>query len=171
MCIREVIPSRLLQSKSQYNIENLSVQSNLKKRKWFLNCSYNPHRISVSSHLECLNRVIDEHSKTYDNFFYIGDFNVGIDGNSMKKFCDINCLKSLIKEPTCFKNPDKFTCIDLILTYLLTLTVFKMGFQKLKPKLIVYRECKNFGNAKFRYDIFTATSNIYHFGMYKKQYF
>ena len=171
MCIREVIPSRLLQSKSQYNIENLSVQSNLKKRKWFLNCSYNPHRISVSSHLECLNRVIDEHSKTYNNFFFIGDFNVGIDGNSMKKFCDINCLKSLIKEPTCFKNPDKFTCIDLILTYLLTLTVFKMGFQKLKPKLIVYRECKNFGNAKFRYDIFTATSNIYHFGMYKKQYF
>ena len=171
MCIREVIPSRLLQSKSQYNIENLSVQSNLKKRKWFLNCSYNPHRISVSSHLECLNRIIDEHSKTYNNFFFIGDFNVGIDGNSMKRFCDINCLKSLIKEPTCFKNPDKFTCIDLILTYLLTLTVFKMGFQKLKPKLIVYRECKNFGNAKFRYDIFTATSNIYHFGMYKKQYF
>ena len=190
MCIREAIPSRLLQSKSQYNMENLSVQINLKKRKWFLNCSYNPHRISVSSHLECLNRVIDEHSKTYDNFFYIGDFNVGIDGNSMKKFCDINCLKSLIKEPTCFKNPDKFTCIDLILTnlpnrfqhsstfetgpsdfYLLTLTVFKMGFQKLKPKLIVYRECKNFGNAKFRYDIFTATSNVYHFGMYKKQYF
>ena len=34
----------------------------------------------------------------------------------MKNFCDINCLKSLIKEPTCFKNPDKPTCIDLILT-------------------------------------------------------
>ena len=190
MCIREAIPSRLLQSKSQCNIENLSVQINLKKRKWFLNCSYNPHRISISNHFEYLNRVIDEHSKTHDNFFFIGDFNEGIDGNSMKKFCDINCLKSLIKEPTCFKNPDKFTCIDLILTnlpnrfqhsitfeagpsglYLLTLTAFKMEFQKLKPKLIVYRICKNFGNAKFRYDIFTATSNAYDFGMYKKQCF
>ena len=98
MCIREAIPSRLLQSKSQCNIENLSVQINLKKRKWFLNCSYNPHRISISNHFEYLNRAIDEHSKTHDNFFFIGDFNEGIDGNSMKKFCDINCLKSLIKD-------------------------------------------------------------------------
>ena len=114
--IREVIPSRLLQRKSQRNIESLSVEISLRKRKSFLNCSYNPHRNSISSHLECLNRVIDEHSKTYDNFIFIGDFNVGIDENSMKNFCDINCLKSLIKEPTCFKNPDKPTCIDLILT-------------------------------------------------------
>ena len=67
-------------------------------------------------HLESLNCVIDEHSKTYDNFILIGDFIVGIDENSMKNFCDINCLKSLIKVPTCFKNRDKPTCIDLILT-------------------------------------------------------
>ena len=69
--IREDIPSRLLQCKSQCNIESLSVEINLRKRKWFLNCSYNPHRNSISSHLECLNRVIDEHSKTYDNFILI----------------------------------------------------------------------------------------------------
>ena len=34
----------------------------------------------------------------------------------MKNFCDINCLNSLIKEPTYFKNSDKPTCNDLILT-------------------------------------------------------
>ena len=101
--IREDIPSRLLQCKSQCNIESLSVEINLRKRKWFLNCSYNPHRNSISRHLECLNRVIDKHIKTCDNFILIGDFNVGIDENSMKNFCDINCLKSLIKVPTCFK--------------------------------------------------------------------
>ena len=71
VCIREDIPSLLLQCKSQRNIESISVEINLRKRKWFLNCSYNPHRNSVSSHLECLNRVIDEHSKTYDNFILI----------------------------------------------------------------------------------------------------
>ena len=48
--VREDIPSRLLQCKSQCNIESLSVEINLRKRKWFLNCSYNPHRNSVSSH-------------------------------------------------------------------------------------------------------------------------
>ena len=61
--IREAIPSHLIQRKSQSNIENFSVEINLKKRKWFLNCSYNPHRSSISSYTECLNRVIDEHSK------------------------------------------------------------------------------------------------------------
>ena len=33
----------------------------------------------------------------------------------MKSFCE-NCnLKSLIKQPTCYINPNKPTCIDLIL--------------------------------------------------------
>ena len=188
--IREDIPSRLLKSKSQCNVKSLSVEINLKKRKWFLNCSYNPHRKLISSHLDCLNCVIGEYSKTYDNFIFIEDFNVGIDENSKKNFCDINCLKSLIKEPTSFKNPDKPTCNDLILTnrfnlfqhsstfetglsdfHLLTVTEFKMGFQKLKPKVIVHRAYNNFDNVKFRYDIVTATSNVDHFGMYKSTIF
>ena len=65
----------------------------------------------------------------------------------MKHFCDINCLKSLIKVSTCFKNSVKPTFMDLILTNrpnlfqhsstfeiglsvfnLLTVTEFKMGF-------------------------------------------
>ena len=155
--IREDIPSRLLQCKSQSNIESFSVDINLRKRKWFLNFSYNPHRNSISSHLECLNRVIDKDSKTYDNFIFIGDFNVGIDENSMKNLCDTNCFKSLIKQPICTKNPDKPTCINVILTnwsnlyqhsstfeiglseiHLLTVTEFRMGFQKLKPKITTY---------------------------------
>ena len=114
--IRGDISSRLLQCKSECNIESLSVEMNLRKREWFLNCSYNTHRNSISRHLERLNRVIDEHSRTYDSFILIGNFNVGIDENSMKNFCDINCLKNLIKVPSCFKNPVKPTCIDLILT-------------------------------------------------------
>ena len=102
---------------------------------------------SVSGHLECLNRVNDEHSKTYENFIFIGGFNAGIKENSMNHFCDINCLKSLIKVSTCFKNSAKPTFMDLILTNrpnlfqhsstfeiglsvfnLLTVTEFKMGF-------------------------------------------
>ena len=40
---------------------------------------------------------------------------VGIGENSVKNLCDINCLKTLIKVPTCFKSPEKPACIDLIL--------------------------------------------------------
>ena len=34
----------------------------------------------------------------------------------MNEFCEINNLKNLVKEPTCFKNPLNPTCIDLMLT-------------------------------------------------------
>ena len=34
---------------------------------------------------------------------------------SVKSFCTINNLKCIIKEPTCYKNPDNPTCIGLIL--------------------------------------------------------
>ena len=38
------------------------------------------------------------------------------DEQHMKSFCDIYSLKSLIRQPTCYKNFEKPRCIDLILT-------------------------------------------------------
>ena len=73
--IREDIQSKLLISKSKCNIETLSVAVNLRKRKWFLNCSYNPNPNSISNHLECLNSLIDKHSSSFHKFTFIGDFN------------------------------------------------------------------------------------------------
>ena len=37
--------------------------------------------------------------------------------------------------------------------HLLTVTEFKMGFQKLPPKIVNYRDYKNFDHKKFRSDI------------------
>ena len=176
--IREDIQSKLLISKSKCNIETLSVAVNLRKRKWFLNCSYNPNQNSISNHLECLNRLIDEHSSSFDNFIFIGDFNVSTNHNSMINFCDLNGLRNLINVPTCYKNFDNPTSIDLILTnrlsyfqgstvfetglsdfHLLTITEFKTSFQKRQPKIIKYRDYKNFDNNKFRSEILTYNSN------------
>ena len=36
----------------------------------------------------------------------LGDPNAGIEEMHMKCFCDNYNLKSLIKQPTCYKNPD-----------------------------------------------------------------
>ena len=55
--------------------------------------------------------------------------------------------------------------------HLLTVTKFKMGFQKLKPKIIFYQDYKNFDYVKFRYDIVTATSNADTLDMYKNTIF
>ena len=98
----------------------------------------------------------------------IGDFNVEINQPSMKSFCDSYTLTSLIKEPTCYKNLQNPSCIDLILTNSpysfqnsnvvetglsdsnkMTVTVMKTTYEKLKPKIINYRDYKNFCNNTF----------------------
>ena len=111
--IREDIPSKFLKLRSGCNIESICVEINLRKRKWFINSSNNP---LITNHLECPNRIIDEYRKKYQNFLFLGDFNVTTNEKYMEEFCNLNGLTSLIKKPACFKNVDKPTCIDLILT-------------------------------------------------------
>ena len=67
--VTEYIPSRLLNSKSKTGIETIFVEINLRKRKLFLHCSYNPNKNLISNHRECLNRIMDDISKNYDSFF------------------------------------------------------------------------------------------------------
>ena len=74
MYIREDIPSRQLFCKSQCRIDIVSGEINLRKGQWFLNGSYNPHRNSISNHLDPLNSQIDEYIEKCGNFFFIGDF-------------------------------------------------------------------------------------------------
>ena len=118
---------------------------------WLITGSYNPNKNFLSNHLECLNRIIDEYSELYQSFLFLGDFSVSVSEKCLDEFCNLNGLTNLIKKPTCFKNPDKPTCIDLILTnqpicfqyskvfetglsdfHLQTATEFKMSFQKLQ---------------------------------------
>ena len=87
----------------------------------------------------------------------------------MKAFCDNYNLASLIKQPTCYKNPNNPTCIDLILSntprsfqstcvietglsdfHLMTLAVMKKSIRKFHARLINYRSYKNFSNEAFR---------------------
>ena len=189
--ICEDIQSKLLISKSKCNIETLSVAVNLRKRKWFLNCSYNPNQNSISNHLECLNRVIDEHSSSFDTFIFRGDFNVSTKHNSMINICDLNGLRNLINIPTFYKSFDNPTSIDLILTnrrpgyfqcstvfetgqsefHLLTITEFKTSFQKREPKIIKYRDYKTFDNNKFRSEILKRNFNCTDLRTFKEPVF
>ena len=86
----------------------------------------------------------------------------------MTSFCESYNLIGIIKQPTCFKNPEKPNCIDLILTnrpksfqstcvietglsdfHRMTVSVLKMHFRKLPPKVITYRNFSNYENANF----------------------
>ena len=113
---RENKLSKFLKIKPDCNIESICVEVNLKKKKWFINGLYNPNKSFLSNHLERLNRIVDEYSKLYQNFLFLGDFNASVSEKCLEEFCNLNGFTGLIKKPTCFKNPDKLTCIDLILT-------------------------------------------------------
>ena len=78
-----------------------------------MNGSYNPNKSQISHHFESLNSLLDEHSKKYENYGFIGDFNVNTSDSSMKELCSLNRLKSLINEPIYYKNSEKPNCIDL----------------------------------------------------------
>ena len=74
-----------------------------------------------------------------------------------------------MKEPTCYKNPENPSCIDLFLTncprgfhstclyetglsdfHKLVVTILRTSFEPLPPKIIKYRNYKNFDEDKFR---------------------
>ena len=79
-------------------------------------CSYNPNKSNISRHLDTLRKSFDLYSAHNENTILIGDFNVRIDDPHMKSFCESYRSKSLIKDPSCFKNLGNPSCIDLILT-------------------------------------------------------
>ena len=118
--IRDDIPAKLL--KHDFGtieidaIENVLVEINLRKRKWFFNGTYNLHKSKILNRLNYLNLVFNNYSKVYDNFIFMGDFNVAMSDKAMEDFCSLNNLESLISKPTCYKNHENLTCIDLIFT-------------------------------------------------------
>ena len=46
----------------------------------------------------------------------MGDFNAEIQENAINEFFENYCMKCLVTGPTCYKNPQKPSTIDLILT-------------------------------------------------------
>ena len=111
----EVIPVKFLSSEEK-PIEAFFFDLNLHKKKWLVCCSCNPNKSNISRHLDTLRKSLDLYSAHYENTILIGDFNVSIDDPHMESFCESYRFKSLIKDPTCFKNPESPSCIDLILT-------------------------------------------------------
>ena len=102
--IREDIPSNSLKNEDK-PIECFYVEINLHNQKWLINCSYNPHKNNIGAHLDSLNKSLDLFSSNFERIILLGDFNVEVDENRMKFFCEIYGLKNLIKHPTCYKNP------------------------------------------------------------------
>ena len=102
--VREDISSKLI-SDETLCIEEMFIELNFRKKKWLLCCSNNPNKNTISDNLEILRRNLDLHSAQYENLIMIGDFNSDVNQSYMKTFWESYNSSSLIKEPTCYKNP------------------------------------------------------------------
>ena len=155
--VRAGIPSKNLSTES-LPMEGLYVEINLQKKKCLLCCSYTPNRNVIKSHLEILHKGLASYSSKYENLIVLGDFNVAMNNSDITVFCD----RYDLKYPTCYKNHENPSCIDLILTnnpkcfqsscvletgvsdfHRMTITVMKTTFQKFQLRTIHYMELKN----------------------------
>ena len=164
------------------NTERFFLELNFLKKEWVLCCSYNPHSNFIDTHMDSTGKVIDSLSARFENFILIGDFNAEESDTTVKDFCDIYGFKNLIKDATCLKILGKPTCIDLMLRNRnrsfqnscvidadlchlgkMTVTVLRSHLNKLSPKIIQYRDYKNFSKDTFRSELDIENGNLQNF--------
>ena len=114
--VRDEIPAKLLICDIAADIECIPVEINLLKKKWLVYGTYNPKRGLISSHLLTIRKSLERFLPLYDNYIIIGDFNVESSNEHMSDFMSSLVLTHLITDPTCFKNIQNPSCIDLIIT-------------------------------------------------------
>ena len=170
--VREDNPVKLLSVES-LPAECLFIEIILQKRKWLVCCSYNPHKDNISNHLQLIRKKLDLYSSNYESIILVGDFNSEINDKCINEFCEICNLSSVIRESTCYKNPENPSCLDLFLTispnsfqnssvvetdlsnfHRMIVTVMKTSFPRSPPKIRHYRDYSNNDNNIFRASLF-----------------
>ena len=153
------------------NFETLFIELKLHNKKWLLVGTYNPAKSMIVNHTRYLSKCLDFLTPRYENILLFGDFNCEPSDFAISDFCETNNLKNLISVPTCYKSLDNPTCIDLILTnrprsfqkstaietglsdfHKMAITILKTSFKKALPRVILYRNFRNFSPIKFRQD-------------------
>ena len=153
--VKEDITSKLLNT--DLSIEGFFVGMRLRKQKWFFCSPYNSKKNVIANYLNCTSRNLDSQLGQYENFIFMGDFDVEPNDATMKNFCHVYGCKNIFKDKTCFKNPINPNCIELIITnrpksfqesevietglsdfHKMSLTVMKVFYNKQKPKIIQY---------------------------------
>ena len=60
--------------------------------------------------------MLDKYLSAYDDLLIVEDLNSEVTEGAMDEFCKNYRIKNFIKGPTCFKNPEKPSSIDVMLT-------------------------------------------------------
>ena len=183
--VRDDIPCKEIKSHTlPNNVEGLFIEIKLRNMKYVLVAGYNPHKDMITYFLTHIGNTLDKLLVDYDNILILGDFNSTVTEPSMRDFCETYNLGNLIKEPTCYKNVNNPSSIDVMLTnrensfrnsitietglsdhHKMTISILKTSYKKKEPSKITYRSYKNFNGADFRKDLSDSLQNYNHDSM------
>ena len=126
----------------------------------------------ITYHLQEIGKGLEFYTSNYEKILLMGDFNSEMSETSMNSFCNLYNLKCLVQEPTCYKNPERPSCIDLFLSncenhflkteiletglsdfHKLIITATMLKFEKQPPQIVTYRNYKNYNKELFEKDI------------------
>ena len=171
--VSEDIPSKLVSKHTlPDDIEGMFIEIKLRKTKWLILGIYHPPNQPDDYFFKVVGNALDQYLKTYEKLLLLGDFNAEDTEPILSEFLEQYGAKNIMKNKTCFKNPDRPTCIDLFLTnssdsfqnimtistglsgfHKKIITVLKSLFIKLKAREMYYRDYKNFSSNSFREDL------------------
>ena len=96
-------------------IDGFRLEINIIKERRLLVCTYIPNKNLISKHLKEIRKTLDKYCSKYNNFIFLSNLNSETTESTVGNLCQISGCKSLIKDNTSFKNPEKFSCTDLII--------------------------------------------------------
>ena len=173
--VRSDIPSQEKKSNLPKNVEALLVEINLRKTKFLLIGTYHStnEKCGTKDHifLHEIGSVLDIYS-SYDKFLIVGDLNMQEGDACLEDFLHEFHAKKLVKEPTCYKNPDNPSCVDLFITnrtgsfmkttavstglsdfHKMIVTVMRTTFPKTGPLTVRFRDFSKYDSTAFGIDL------------------
>ena len=90
------IPAKVLHSDFPAD-ESFCAEIILYKKRWLINCSYNPHKNNICRRLEVVIKTLDSYYSKYENVIFLEDFNAGVLETGMTSFCESYNLKKYYK--------------------------------------------------------------------------
>ena len=113
--VNENLPGKITNSyKFKENSEIVLFEFSIPNKKWLLLGNYRPPSQNDLLFINELNLALNFFSPIYENFVWLGDFNLSTENPNLKNFMCSFDLESLINSPICYKSTNP-TCIDLIL--------------------------------------------------------
>ena len=114
--INEDIPSKLVSKHTLPDDIEGMFKIKLWKTKWLILGIYHLPNQPDDYFFKVVGNALDQYLKTYEKLLLLGDFNAEDIEPILSEFLEQYEAKNIMKNKTCFKNPDRPTCIDLFLT-------------------------------------------------------